>query len=185
MWLRLLQASICQRHGVTCRKSLAAPPWQHEFSPVDCFWAVLPVCLRPTVHVPNSSDSFVTATKPLLTPPSRVCLERITLAHIMQEFFIFYGFVNYFNFCLNKGTPFVPVLIPPPYVFNIIFNTVVPSTPRFVSALFPHQILCAFKPQCKRNSRTKAVLAASCTDCIHVFWKLLLNIIWQFIIYRV
>jgi hypothetical protein len=45
--------------------------------------AVLPVCLRPAVHVSNCSGSFVTATKPLLTLPSRVCLERITLAHIM------------------------------------------------------------------------------------------------------
>jgi hypothetical protein len=75
--------------------------------------AVLPVCLRLAVHVPNCSGSFITTTKPLLTPPSRVCLERITLAHIMQEFFIFYGLVDYFNFCVNKSSPFVPVLINP------------------------------------------------------------------------
>jgi hypothetical protein len=32
--------------------------------------AVVTVCLHPPVPVPNSSGAFVTATKPLLTPPS-------------------------------------------------------------------------------------------------------------------
>ena len=76
--------------------------------------AVLTVCLRPTVHVPSPSLSFVTATKHLLTPPSRVSFDRITLAHKMQEFLMFYGFVDYYNFCVNKSSPFVPVLSPLP-----------------------------------------------------------------------
>jgi hypothetical protein len=72
--------------------------------------AVLTVCLRPTGHVPSSSGSSPTATKPLLIPPSRVSFERITLAHIIQDFLILYGFVDYFNFCVNKSSPFVPVM---------------------------------------------------------------------------
>jgi hypothetical protein len=72
--------------------------------------AVLTVCLRLTVHVPSSSGSSLTATKPLLIPPSRVSFQRITLANIIQEFLILCGSVDYFNFCVNKSSPFVPGL---------------------------------------------------------------------------
>ena len=96
--------------------------------------AVLTVCLRPTVHVPSSSRSFLTATKPLLLPPNRVSFERITLAHIIQEFLILYGFMNYFNLFVHKRSHFVPVLsYPPPtstYLFKIIFKIIIPSTTR-------------------------------------------------------
>ena len=98
--------------------------------------AVLTVCLRPTVHVPSSSGSFLTATKPLLISPNRVSFERITHAHIIQEFLIIYGFVDYYNLFVHKRSPFVPVLSyppsphqPPTYVFKIIFTIIVPSTP--------------------------------------------------------
>ena len=95
--------------------------------------AVLTVCLRPTVHVPSSSGSFLTATKPLLISPNRVSFERITHAHIIQEVLILYGFVDYLIClctnvrlsCLSWATPPQP----PTYLFKIIFTIIVPSTP--------------------------------------------------------
>ena len=43
--------------------------------------AVLTVCLRPTVHVPSSSGSFLTATKPLLLPPNSFFREDNACTH--------------------------------------------------------------------------------------------------------
>jgi hypothetical protein len=122
--------------------------------------AVLTVCLRRTVHVPSSSGPFLTATKPLVTPPNRVSFERITLAIVMLEIFMLYGFVDYFNLCISKSSPFVPVLSYPPFPplpqpmylssFSILFSH---QQLDLVIAVFPHHILCAFKQQCKNNSR--------------------------------
>ena len=42
---------------------------------------------------------------PMAPPRSTVCIDRITLVHVMQEFLMFYGFMDYLIFVLARVGP--------------------------------------------------------------------------------
>ena len=106
--------------------------YRHNFvHRVQLFWrsacALQFMCQAPAVHFLPPQNPYCSL--------RTVSFERITLAHIIQEFLILYGFVDYFNLFVHKRSPFVPVLsYPSPqpltYLFKIIFKIIVPSATR-------------------------------------------------------